>query len=554
MPKAKRNATPDIATSLFAAPEVAPPVLAAPPALSSAELPEAAEAPMGMPELPRLGKDEMNLVEHPFAILSKDSPPGAVIQQEWETRHPATGKVVKAVWRVAGDPELGLPTPADERVYLVLMELTREAGFREQTVAFTRYDVVKRLGWPLNQNSYAMLQNAFRRLKGVTITADNAFWDARSKVLRSVGFNILDFYNIADEKPGRKAKPAPGDATQRPLPLSLFKWSDVLFQSFQDGNIRSIDLAFVLSLKRPLSIRLFRYLDKKVFDGRPTFEISLSDLCLHLGMETRGRYASNLKAGLLPAHEELLEHGFLRSVSYSPLKGRKGDKVCYVFPPRAELESPDATAALPAPLPGLGLGLEGLSLLPAAVPQSAAPRVVTPPTDALPSGTSAAVDADELLARITALGVSAPVAHELCEGIAPEALRVQLDCLDDREAKNPAAVFVKAAREMWALPASYVSRVEAQERAQTERMAKETAEQQEAQQRAQKRAQRASQDAEAARLDAAYAKLDERNRARVDEQVTERLGIVGQLRQSQGALSAMRRQVLRELLEQAAAG
>src|SRR5687767_8380787 len=81
------------------------------------------------PKTIRVGKDEMNIIEHPFASLWKNESREAIIYHEWETQHPVTNQLVKAWWRVEGSPELGLPTTADERVYLVLMELTREANF-----------------------------------------------------------------------------------------------------------------------------------------------------------------------------------------------------------------------------------------------------------------------------------------------------------------------------------------------------------------------------------------------------------------------------------------
>ena len=104
-------------------------------------------------EIIRVGKDEVNLVEYPFAALSTKPSAGFVIEHEWETRHPITNRAVRARWRVAGDPELGLPNTTDERVYLVLMELTREAGLAQE-INFKRYDIFKRLGWPPTKNYY----------------------------------------------------------------------------------------------------------------------------------------------------------------------------------------------------------------------------------------------------------------------------------------------------------------------------------------------------------------------------------------------------------------
>jgi hypothetical protein len=60
----------------------------------------------GLFEAGRVGKDEMNLVEHPFASLSKEKDT-RVIQLEWTTRHLVTGQERRASWRVAGDPPAG---------------------------------------------------------------------------------------------------------------------------------------------------------------------------------------------------------------------------------------------------------------------------------------------------------------------------------------------------------------------------------------------------------------------------------------------------------------
>jgi plasmid replication initiation protein len=259
----------------------------------------------------RLSKDEMNLVEYPFAALWRSQDRDVVINHEWQAQHPDTGKALKALWRVQGDSELGLPTSNDEKVYLVLLEITREAGF-EQKVFFTSYDLIKRLNWPDNQQSYQMLFQAFQRLKAVTITAHNTFWNPRARAFRNVVFSILDNVDITPEKKGRRK------AGEQIAPMSFFKWNDVIHDSFQNGYIRSIDLAFVLSLKGDITRRLYRYLDKKKHDGRRTFEIELPILCTrHLGMKP-SPYPSKLKERLKTAHEELLAHGFCAKSPSSP--------------------------------------------------------------------------------------------------------------------------------------------------------------------------------------------------------------------------------------------
>lgn len=218
-------------------------------------------------EIARISKDEMNMVEHPFASLSKETDARS-IEFTWEGQHPTTGKTVQASWRVSGDPQLGLPTANDERIYLVLMELTRETGW-EQTVHFTRHSLLKRLGWSDDKRSYQMLEQGLDRLATVTIHAQNAFWSPTQKSFYNGTFGILDTAVVTTERAGRKAPSAE--------PISFFKWNDIMFASLTDGNIRTLDLEFALSLRRPLSLRLYRYRcgfivtwTKKVTAGAPS--------------------------------------------------------------------------------------------------------------------------------------------------------------------------------------------------------------------------------------------------------------------------------------------
>jgi hypothetical protein len=510
-------------------------------------------------EIIRLGKDEMNLVEYPFAALRREEGAPPIIEFEWENRHPVSKKPIKASWRVSGDPVWGLPTAADERVYLVLMELSREGAFDSPTVHFSCYDVLKRLEWPDNQKHYDMLRTAFERLKSVSIITRNAFWNHAHKSFVNSGFSLIEVYEILAEKPGRKK------SGQRHLPTSYFKWNDVIFASMQAGFLKSLDLDLALSLQSSIALRLYRYLDKKSYDGRRTFEIELSALCeRHLGMRPNP-YPSKYKERLRPAHAELLARGFLENVAFEPMKTKKGEKACYTFALKAEPLKAEPLKAEPA-REGVQPRLSAPSADPPGIPgqgpydhpeAGSAEGGAWPIEGAWPSerageGThenGAGAEAEALLQRMLAIGVSPHTARELHQTADPGQLALQLDCLQDREPRNPAATFVKAVRELWALPHPYVERMEALERARKER---EAAEAQEAAKAAQKRRAadlRASQEAEAAQLDAHYERLDERNRQRVDEEAVKRLGIVAQMGKAEGALRAMRRNVIRELLD-----
>lgn len=266
------------------------------------------------------GRDEMNLAGHPFALLQlpRDGHTVNEIFYEWPRQLP-NGKTVIASWRVTGDPLLNLPGPTDELLFLILMQLTREAadeneGIWPQTVHFSRADLIRRLGWHRKGTSFGLLADCFTRLNAVNVTACHAFWDARAKApMNTVGFHILANFGIIAE-PKRK--------TSETLPLSWFKWDEVLYNSFLAGNVRSLALDFTLSLQAPTARRLFRFLDSMRNQTKPPrseFSIGLLKLRDRLAM-TVYKHNSKTKQVLAPAIAELIETGYLADVSWEKTK------------------------------------------------------------------------------------------------------------------------------------------------------------------------------------------------------------------------------------------
>jgi hypothetical protein len=464
----------------------------------------------------RVGKDEMNLIEHPFAVLWQKEAGDAVMYYEWDARHPKTGKVLPASWMVAGHREHGLPTSTDERVYLVLLELTREAGFKSPTIHFSRYDICKRLGWHINSNAYTMLQAAFDRLIGATLTGKNAFWSPKSQSFLNTAFHIIESYSINAEAPGRKSQ------SQTELPLSWFKWSDVMFDSFQSGYIRTLDLDFALGLKSDIALRLYRYLDKKSYDSRESFEIELFNLGNHLGMKPT-LYPSKLKERLQKAHDELIAKGFLQTVHYDTMKEssqkHRNIKVCYAFAPR-RISAGDES--------GTQFGNDA------------------------PNGTLEKLG-NSVEERMTRLGVSPETVSEFLQNVDEATLQLQLDCLTDREPQDAAATFVKAVREAWATPQKYTKRVNAEKSEEERRMNQEAKKQKKAQEEAAKRQEMALSETEAAQLDEIWDDLDQQTQDRIETEVRDRLGIFDTGGKNSPRFAAMRRVVLREWTNKASA-
>jgi len=350
-----------------------------------------------VPQAPRIGRDELNLAEFPFALLHSRPPKNAPLVLEF--------KDGEKEWTVEGSPKFGLPMAPDIEVYVVLMEVTREQNFPHD-VQFCRRDLIKRLGWDPNGRSYERLTLSLDRLVGVTIRTRNAFFDARQRAWSSKeAFHILERYKIMD---GTLA-----GASQASLFPSWVRWSPELYANLQAGYIKSLDVNLFLSLRSAISQALYRYLDKKRGgDNKPMFRIALKTLVFeHLGM-SRGYYPSEAKHKLKPAHEELLSIGFLSGVEYAPMKNG-AEMVVYRFAPKPEKEERATRHSSPMPV---------------------LPAPLSPLAQAL-------VDA----------GVSRAAAQELAASHADEAQR-QLELLPYREARDPGAVLVKAIREGWAAP------------------------------------------------------------------------------------------------------
>jgi replication initiator protein A len=389
----------------------------------------------GQQDRTRVGQDEINLTEFPIALLSDRAP----------RDNPALRRFTSGdkVWEVLGHVLYGLPTRPDLEVYVVLTELTREQGFPER-VQFSRHDLLQRLGWGTDARRYARLQQALDCWVGVTIRTTNAFFDkATGEWLRLHSFHLLEEFQILKRRRGQERGAAQAD--EAPHLPGWFRWSDTMRRSMEARYLKPLDTALFLTFRSAVAQQLYRYLDAKRLNGKPAFQQNLSDLGKqHLGLPDH-YYPSQIKRELDRAHRELIATGFLASAHYEPMRGGGGEKVVYQFAPRRARAS---------------------AIAPATDPRAA----LAPPTPP-----------DPLVQRLVEAGVSPPTAADLAAE-RPEQCGRQLDYLPHREARDRAAVLVKAIREGWAPPQAWTEAQAAAEkkarrkqRREAERVGKEQA-------------------------------------------------------------------------------
>lgn len=246
-----------------------------------------------------IGRDEMNLAEFPLSVIGKRSPGDLkTLHFEDEVWDRSLEKYVPRKLTITGSDLLGLPNSLDDEVLLGCIQLTKEAGFTDRKVRFTRYELMDLIDWPRDGRSYERISESLDRWAGTLIISDKAFWDKQNQCWVKDSFNILDRVILSDREDTKKTK----------RKRSAIIWGDFMWQSFQAGNLKSLDYRFWQSLESPISKRLYRLLDKR-FHKRKAITFDLHRLAFDKVGLSRNMHTGQIKEKLKPAHEELKDKG-----------------------------------------------------------------------------------------------------------------------------------------------------------------------------------------------------------------------------------------------------
>lgn len=354
-----------------------------------------------------LGLDELNLAEYPIALLTDKTTIslGKKTIEIVEKGFDEKGNPVERKWVVTGSDKYGLPVGPDDEVLMCLLEITKErTNFENRNVPLSAYDIIKRMGWREEGKSYQRVKESLARLKGVSIIAENVFWNNNNKSYSTMGFGIIDDYKIENPK---KKKRADDDNTQTPFPfLSYIAWNQKLFHSFQNGNLKSINLALWRSWEHPITKRLHRYLDKH-FYWTDTIIVPLTKLADVIPLpESQMRYASGIKRELNKAAAEMVKAGYIERWEYQ----KKSDGEYAVFYRSQRYSSKQNESSFIQ---------------------------------------------NDLLMRLTSAGVSEVKAQSLIQAQAPALIQDWLDHLPFvKNVQEPAAYLVSAIEGRWQIPAA----------------------------------------------------------------------------------------------------
>lgn len=245
------------------------------------------------------GRDEMNLAEFPITVLADRVPRGT----KTLIFHAGQGQLT-----ITGSDAYGLPTALDADVIIALVQLTKlRNNFKSPRINFTRYELLRLLGWNNEGRNYRRLDESLQRWVGVTLNYDNCWWDNRSKRYGNATLHILESVVILE---GKARSDESG--VSEPLPLSTFTWNRVFLDSCQADNLKQLDVSLYFSLQHAASKRLYRFLDKR-FYHRPRWTFELAEIAFdRVGLSrSYARNVAKIKEKLQPAIDELEEVGFL---------------------------------------------------------------------------------------------------------------------------------------------------------------------------------------------------------------------------------------------------
>lgn len=258
-------------------------------------------------------KDELNFAEFPLGSLADHVPADQKTLTFNDTIiDRSANKPVTRKLTITASDHYGLPRALDEEVILGLIQLSNRQGFKDKKVYFSSYELIKLLGWNDSSKSYKRIEEALNRWISITLFYDKAWWSKSEQCWVNEKFHILESLTIFDKERREKSKQAkPEDENAG---RSYFVWNEKVFESFQAGNLKEIDLDVYKGLKSSISKRVYRFLDKR-FYLRPALEFDLATFAYeHTGI-SRSSPLSEVKRLLTKPIFELEQIGFIKPLA-----------------------------------------------------------------------------------------------------------------------------------------------------------------------------------------------------------------------------------------------
>lgn len=249
------------------------------------------------------GKDELNFAEFPLSLIStKNNNNIKTLEFSDSVYDKYEKKSIKRKLTITASDKYGLPNSLDNDVIVGLIQLSKIQGFKNRTVKFSRYQLIKLLGWNSDGYHYKKIKDSLKKWKGVNLYYKNAWRDPIRKNWITQMFSLIDNIEMNDPKDVYSPE------------FCSISWNEIVFKSFQNGNVKNISYWFYNQLKLPTSKRLFRYLDKS-FHRNKFQQFDLTDFAFNKIGLSQNYDTGQIKQRLSNAIKELEDKNFIKKIT-----------------------------------------------------------------------------------------------------------------------------------------------------------------------------------------------------------------------------------------------
>lgn len=190
--------------------------------------------------------DEMNLVEIPFCVMTRTTEQRVlVLSPDGQDRLEAAESVG------------GLPTALGERILVALLYFSkRQNAFRSPKIQLPLRAFLSDYLYPTrpyrpNAATYSAVEEQLRRIAHTRLVSSR-WWDKALGRHVTIDASIIDYIKVLDEGGGNRTK------------VLEIRWGELFFASLKARYTKPLDYDLWLRLERPLTRRLFRWLDRQL--------------------------------------------------------------------------------------------------------------------------------------------------------------------------------------------------------------------------------------------------------------------------------------------------
>lgn len=244
---------------------------------------------------PVYGVDQAGLALVPFADRMVDRTKPMTVQYQTVV----DGKLRRVSFVMRPGAQLELPSQHDQMVLLTLLQMSHDrAEYKELRVR--RVEVFERLGWQTGGSRYHAFESCLKRLNGVALEFEVELLSRRgTPYQKRVDLSHLIDRAVVDENEEVR-----------------IEWGGMIRQAFELGDFKRLDWHLALSLPSPLTVALYRFLDRVVLSGETTYQVGWRTLATALGMSTAYDRPAKFKDKVLPHIEHLMGRGVIHDWEY----------------------------------------------------------------------------------------------------------------------------------------------------------------------------------------------------------------------------------------------